>query len=97
MIVVPPAIVIDAVQSLPNAVIDGTQADSLIAIARVVAGSKNAPHTTREVELWIEHLGPVWKKEMAWMQQGLTNWNSAMLKEGLAVEGAVSFSEFVRK
>ena len=83
--------------SLPHAVIDKNQAESLVAIAKVLARPRSAPHTAREVELWIEHLGPVWKKGMAWMQQGVINWNSAMLQEGLAVEGVASFSEFVRK
>ena len=83
--------------AVPSKVVEKDLANALIGIARVLVGSSDSPHSPREIELWVEHLGPVWKKDLASMQQGLINWKSAMMAEGLSVEGSASFSEFVRR
>jgi hypothetical protein len=44
----------------------------LVQIAKTLAGKDQ--HTEREIALWVEHIGPVWKKDPAWMKQALVNW-----------------------
>jgi AbiV family abortive infection protein len=80
--------------ALPWQVIDEALARTLVEIAKVLAGKNE--HTEREVALWIEHIGPVWKKDPAWMKQALVNWYGAMQSAGLAAEGANEMERFVR-
>jgi AbiV family abortive infection protein len=79
--------------STPDAVIDGALAQMLVKIASLFARKSN--HTEKEVRLWIEHVGPVWKKDPAWMKQALVNWYAAMQKNGLAPEGANQMEQFI--
>jgi hypothetical protein len=51
--------------------------------------------TEKEIELWVKHLGPVWKKDMKWMQKGLENWYKEMQEVGLAPEGPNVMSAFI--
>jgi hypothetical protein len=53
--------------------------------------------TERELELWVEHIGPVWKQDMSWMQQALINWSKAMQAEGLADRKSEDIEKFVRE
>ena len=80
--------------SKPVEVIDEPLAHTLVETARAFA---NGPrHTAKEIQLWIEHLGPVWKKDMAWMKQALINWHKAMQMAGLAHGNQDGFENFVR-
>ena len=80
--------------SKPADVLDEKLARMLVEIARIFAqGSK---HSKMEIELWIEHVGPVWKKDMAWMKQGVVNWYTAMQAAGLAKDGPNVMEQFVR-
>lgn len=80
--------------SKPSEVIDEKLARMLVEISRILArGSK---HSEKEIELWIKHVGPVWKKDMAWMKQAVVNWYAAMQAEGLAKEGPNTMEQFVR-
>ena len=80
--------------SKPAEVIDEKLARMLVETARILAlGSK---HSEKEIQLWIEHVGPVWKKDMAWMKQAVVNWYAAMQAEGLAKEGPNTMEQFVR-
>jgi hypothetical protein len=45
---------------------------------------------------WVEHIGPVWKKNMSWMQQALINWNRAMEEAGLTETSTQAMDNFVR-
>jgi AbiV family abortive infection protein len=80
--------------AIPIEVIDESLARSLVATAKMQAGTKEV--TCREIELWIEHVGPVWKKEYSWMKQAVIKWYAAMQSEGLAPEGANEVADFVR-
>lgn len=80
--------------STPADVVDEQLARRLVKISQLMAGHSN--HTEREIELWIEHIGPVWKKDMSWMKRGLINWYSAMQAEGLALEGHNRMATFVQ-
>jgi AbiV family abortive infection protein len=80
--------------SKPVEVVDEKLARALVAVCRIKA--KESRHSEKEVELWIKHVGPVWKKDMAWMKQALVNWYAAMQAEGLAAAGPNVMEEFVR-
>ena len=54
--------------SKPAEVIDEELARMLVEIGRIFSQGSN--HSEKEIELWIQHVGPVWKKDMAWMKQG---------------------------
>jgi AbiV family abortive infection protein len=79
--------------SAPDAVIDEALAQMLVNVARLLA--LESEHTEKELQLWIEHMGPVWKKNPAWMKQALVNWYAAMQKSGLAPEGANQMEQFI--
>lgn len=49
-----------------------------------------------EVALWVEHIGPVWKKDLAWMKQAVINWYAAMQEAGLEPTGPNKVKEFMR-
>ena len=49
--------------------------------------------TTREIELWVEHLGPVFGTPFA--THGLLNWHDALLQEGLTAVTREEFRAFV--
>ena len=50
----------------------------------------------KEIELWIEHVGPIWKRDPSWMKTALANWYAAMQAAGLAPEGENKMEQFVR-
>jgi AbiV family abortive infection protein len=80
--------------SKPEDVIEEHLAQTLVEIARIFA--RGMTHSEQEIEMWIEHLGPVWKKDIAWMKQGLVNWYAAMQAAGLTKEGENHMEQFVR-
>lgn len=80
--------------SKPANVIDEKLARMLVTIAQIFA--KGAKHSEKEIELWIEHVGPVWKKDMTWMKQGVVKWYAAMQLAGLAKDGPNVMEQFVR-
>jgi hypothetical protein len=79
--------------SAPDAVIDEDLARMLVKVAELLASK--GEHTEKEVELWIRHIGPVWKKNPARMKQALVSWYAAMQESGLAPEGANQMEKFV--
>lgn len=80
--------------SIPSEVIDESLARMLFGISQLFA--RDSEHTEREVQLWIDHVGPVWKKDMGWMKQAVINWYTAMQAAGLAPEGTNGMEEFIR-
>jgi hypothetical protein len=44
----------------------------------------------------VQHIGPVWKKNPAWMKKALVNWYAAMQDAGLIPEGANDMEQFLR-
>ncbi len=78
----------------PSESIDETLSRMLVGVAKLLV--KDSTHTAKEIELWIEHVGPVWKKDMAWMKQGVINWYAAMQEAGLAKEGPNEMERFMR-
>ena len=66
----------------------------LVRIAQVLA--RGQTHNEDEVKLWLKHVGPVWKKNPAWMKQALVNWYAAMQEAGLPEKGENKMEKFVR-
>jgi len=80
--------------SSPENVIDENLAKMLVGIAKIFASNKVV--TEKEIKLWVKHIGPVWKKNMSWMQQSLENWYREMQESGLAPEGENAMKEFIQ-
>lgn len=79
--------------AVPTEVIDQDLAQMLVNVADVMAKDKNVPE--KEIELWIEHVGPVWKKDPARMKKALANWYAAMQAAGIAPEGENKMEQFI--
>lgn len=80
--------------AIPTDVINESLARMLVQIAQLFAHDRE--YTEQEVQLWVEHIGPVWKKDPAWMKQAVINWYAAMQAAGLAREGANEMEQFIR-
>lgn len=79
--------------SIPDEVIDGELADQLVSTAKLLSSA--SPTSKREIELWVEHVGPVWKKDMNWMKCAVANWYEAMQQEGLKPDGETGMVNFL--
>jgi AbiV family abortive infection protein len=75
----------------PQAVVSRELAEDLVKTAEVLAPKKDV--TVRELQLWQQHLGPVWKT--AEMSHALLRWAAAMNEEGLTETTAAEFEAFV--
>lgn len=81
--------------SQPTEVISKELAVSLLQTAQLLIHNREC--TEREIELWVEHIGPVWKRDLEWMKQALINWSNAMQREGLMSSEENSMEKFIRK
>ncbi|QNI04780.1 AbiV family abortive infection protein [Halomonas sp. SH5A2] len=79
--------------SIPDEVIDGELADQLVSTAELLSSA--SPTSEREIELWVEHVGPVWKKDMNWMKRAVASWYEAMQQEGLKPDGENGMENFL--
>jgi len=79
--------------SVPDQIIDKETAQKTLKIAKVMC--KDSIYTSKEIELWVKHIKPVWKGPMELMKQALNNWFEEMLKENLITEGEYNFKDFV--
>jgi AbiV family abortive infection protein len=80
--------------SSPDTAIDETLARTLVNIARIL--SKDSQHTEKEVQLWVEHLGPVWKKDLTLMNRALVTWYAAMQQCGLVQAGTNEMEQWIQ-
>lgn len=80
--------------SSPSEVINEKLAQSLVMAAEILSPDRHIE--VRELELWIENMGPVWNKGDEEMKNALANWYAAMQKEGLAPAGRNGMREFVK-
>ncbi|HYX71947.1 MAG TPA: hypothetical protein VE732_04195, partial [Nitrososphaera sp.] len=76
-------------------VIDEAIAKMLVEVAKIFA--KDRETTTKEIELWIKHLGPVWMTNSASMKEALANWYAEMQQIGLAPEVKNAMEEFINQ
>jgi AbiV family abortive infection protein len=77
--------------SSPEEVVGEELARSLIKAAAVL--SKTANTTEREIELWIEHVGPAWRTPD--MKYALILWQQAMHDEGLTTRPGAEMADFI--
>jgi len=80
--------------SMPQEVIDGSLANMLIQVARTLAKDKQV--SENEIELWIKHIGPVWKRDPSWMKKALCNWYREMQDAGLAPAGENEMEKLIK-
>lgn len=63
---------------------DAELSRSILEIARILVGSGAQPMTSEsELELWVKHHRPVWKKDMLKMKQALANCYQEAEEKGL--------------
>jgi AbiV family abortive infection protein len=80
--------------SIPQEVIDESLARMLVQVAKIFARDKNV--SKAEIDLWIKHIGPVWKRDPSWMKQALCNWYREMQDAGLAPAGENEMEKFIK-
>ena len=85
----------DAHWSAPVDVIDEALSAQLVRTAEVL--SRSTEVTAKEIELWVQHLGLVWKQDPGWMRKALENWYADMQVHGLASEGPNEMRRFIRE
>jgi AbiV family abortive infection protein len=81
--------------SIPADVIDESLAKAIVSTAELLVNARSKEYGAKEIELWIEHVGPVWKKGMPWMKKAIVNWYAAMQAHGLEPEGENEMAGFV--
>jgi len=77
--------------SEPEKVIEVGLARSVVQIAEIMAAKETV--TEREIELWVEFLGPVWRTPE--MPFALLRWATAMHTEGLSTISPGRYAQFV--
>lgn len=70
-------------------------AKDLLAVAGRFSLSQQGNCTVREIELWIEHVGPVRMSEPSRWKAGILRWRRALQDEGLAEGDIVGWSSFL--
>lgn len=79
--------------SVPEANIDRELAKMLVDTARILA--KHRKVTQVEIDLWIKHVGPVWKGPKELMEHALVQWYKEMQDQSLAEKGPNAMEEFI--
>ena len=80
--------------SEPAQVIEDKLASHLVDVANLFA--KHSPITVKEIELWQEHMAPLYGAPLKEMKTGLLDWFAAMKQSGLWTDGSLSAEEFVQ-
>ena len=85
----------DAHWSEPEKVIDENTSRSLVGTADLLATSGVV--TVKEIELWVEHMRPVYGAPLEWMKTALLDWFAAMREANLwEDDGDIPVEAFVR-
>ena len=79
--------------SYPSQAVSEELARSLVDRSKSLLSKRS--HTAREVELWVEHVGPTWRGSMADMKASVERWHSAMVQEGLTFESVSTMRDFL--
>ena len=74
--------------------IDERLAKQLVSIADLLALEQS--FTSREIELWTEHMLPVYGAPLDEMKAALLRWYAAMREAGLYTDGDIDVESFVR-
>jgi hypothetical protein len=81
--------------SIPEDIIDSALARRLVNTAELLSSTSSV--TEREIELWVEHLGPVWKKSDRQTKHALISWYRSMQEEGLKDVGPNKMEQFIHE
>lgn len=79
--------------SVPSEVIEKDLAVVIAKTARILVAGGEV--TQRELELWVQHVGPVWKQNKEVMEKALTDWYAALQAEGLKDSGENEMRQFI--
>lgn len=79
--------------SMPDEVIDETLATQIVRIAELQVPTREV--VEREIELWIQHLDPVWGQSMERMEAGVSAWHRQMCDEGLSQDDPEAMERFI--
>jgi AbiV family abortive infection protein len=81
--------------SEPAQVIDRAGAEPLVAVAELMSQSPKQEVTAREIELWMQHMGPAWGGPMDGMKRAFRDWNEAMRRERLIEHNSSELDDFL--
>ncbi|GLX12766.1 hypothetical protein Pstr01_10050 [Pseudomonas straminea] len=79
--------------SIPSVVVNEEFSKSLVQTAKLLASKSGV--TTKEIELWIEHVGKAPKTDFNAMKEALITWYAAMQDAGLKEGGVNSMKNFI--
>lgn len=79
--------------SIPTDVIESELASLIVRTAKLLASGGEI--SQREIELWIQHVGPFWKQSMEAMEGALVSWQDALQSEGLRPPGDNQMEKFI--
>lgn len=80
--------------SLPDEFVDEELASQWVRTAEILSPGREI--TVRELELWVKHMKPVWKKDSEGTKTALANWYGEMQAEGLMPAGPNQMEAFMR-
>ncbi len=78
---------------VPERELDCDFARGILSICKLLSASREI--TAREVELWVQHMKPVWRNDPSWQRKALANWYSALQAEGLVPKGENVMERFL--
>lgn len=79
--------------SVPDEIIDKDLATQILRIAELRVLMREI--TEREIEIWIQHVKPVWKGPMERMEAALAAWYRQMCEEGLVQDDPKAMERFI--
>ncbi|HUE91603.1 AbiV family abortive infection protein [Pseudomonas sp.] len=79
--------------SIPSVVVNEDLSKSLVQTAKLLAGKSEV--TTKEIELWIEHVGKASRSDFDAMKEALITWYAAMQDAGLKEGETNSMKNFI--
>ena len=80
----------------PENYIDESTAKGLVKIADILSKPQKEV-TTLEIELWIQHIKPVWRTNLDDMKAALVAWSKDMIQHGLEEESENDMEKFLNK
>jgi AbiV family abortive infection protein len=81
--------------SSPDQAIPADFAKSIVTVAKLLANGGEAMTSVEELDLWVKHVGPVWKGQMWEMSQGLSACYAEAEERGV-LKGGQSAREMTR-
>ena len=83
----------DSVWAVPEDVIDEEVAKKYVMTADILLPKGRI--SRREIELWIQHVGPVWRLDLDSMKAAVVDWHEAMQAEGLVDRNRSEMGRFI--